>query len=195
QRRIHRPGTNPGTALEGVPRSLQGDRPGELLQPRFDALQRLLGERLGAVADPLPGDGPVDRRGGRQGLRFDDLVPAGRVRAAVHVLLAVAAHVALRVLEHLHRLHVLLAARAPGARSQPLVPVRSPTQALVPVADVQAVTGLRGRVNRPRVRVHAVQGDDPGPVAQLVDLADPPVPLIPGTDVYDVLDDPGLHQP
>jgi hypothetical protein len=89
---------------------------------------------------------------------LDDLVPARRVRAAVDVLLPVAAHVAAGRLEDLHGAHPL-AVRAPGARPQPLVPVRGPAEALVPVRHVQAVAGLRRLVHAARVGVHGVQGD------------------------------------
>src|SRR5690606_14424551 len=79
-----------GGVVAPGPTSRDDERLSELLQPGLDAAQGLLSERLGAVADALPGQGPVDRDGGGKGLGFDDLVAAAVVGAAVDVVLPVA---------------------------------------------------------------------------------------------------------
>src|SRR5690606_3697463 len=125
-----------GGVVAPGPTSRDDERLSELLQPGLDAAQGLLSERLGAVADALPGQGPVDRDGGGKGLGFDDLVAAAAVGAAGAVRWRVAAQVAAGDLEPLHGAHPRLAAGAPGARPEPLVPVRGAAQALVPVRHV-----------------------------------------------------------
>src|SRR5664279_4796794 len=118
----------------------------------------------GLARSPMrcPGDGPVDRGGGGQPCRLEDLVAACAVRAAVAVLGAVPAPRSAG-LERLDRLH-WPAGAAHSCWAQPLVQVGRHLPG-PPSDDVEPVAGLRCRESA-SLGVHGVEIDDAVLVAE-----------------------------
>ncbi len=64
----------------------------------------------------------------------------------------------------------------------------------VQISQIQPVAGLRDRQAPPWQDVRGVQSDEPGFVADLLDLPDPASPVVPASALDDVLHRPGQHR-
>jgi hypothetical protein len=167
-------------------------------EPRFDAGQRLVGEGLGAVSDPLTGKGDQSIATAAGSTSGSTHLNSGTTCVRAAGTRTAAGSGPCLGPGSLKTCMAFTQASQPGHQArwaQPLVPVRGPAERPVPVRHVEPVTGLRGAVQGGRVRRACCSSRSRGRHSPSLRISfNPPVPLVPRANVDDVLNDAGLYQ-